>query len=106
MNKPKESDWKKFRDSLEKWRERYLKDKNDEIRSILNDSERDETEKFWSIVDFQKREAKILRDCLDGNSRSKMFLHIALMKRYGMIGEEDLKVFSQELRDSLNVFNN
>lgn len=29
--KPKESDWKKFKNSLDKWRERYLKRKNDEM---------------------------------------------------------------------------
>ena len=80
--KPKESDWKKFRNSLDKWRERYLKWKNDEIRVILEDKNRNETEKFWDIVEFQKDEVEKLHDCLDGNSRSNMTLHMALMKRY------------------------
>jgi chemotaxis methyl-accepting protein methylase len=62
--KLKESDWKKFRNSLDKWRERYLKRKNDEIRAILEDNDLNETEKFWDIVDFQKNESKILRNCL------------------------------------------
>ena len=67
--KPKESDWKKFRNSLDKWRERYLKWKNNEIRPILEDKNRNETEKFWDIVEFQKKESSKLRDCLDGYSR-------------------------------------
>jgi hypothetical protein len=41
--KPKESDWKKFRNSLDKWRERYLKRKNDEIRAIIEDKDLSET---------------------------------------------------------------
>jgi len=44
--KPKESDWKKFKNSLDKWRERYLKWKNDEIRSILDDKNRDDISEF------------------------------------------------------------
>ena len=99
--RPKESDWKKFKNSLDKWRERYLKWKNDEIRSILEDKNRDETEKFWDIVQFQKNEAKKLRNCLDGNSRSTMISHMALMKRYEMIGRDDISEFSEEIQNLL-----
>ena len=105
MSKPKESDWKKFRNALEKWRERYLARKNDDIRSILNDAKRNETEKFWDMVAFQKKEAKILRECLDGYARSNMFMHMLMMKRYGMIDEKDLIDFSQELRETLQGVN-
>ena len=102
--KPKESDWKKFKNSLDKWRERYLKWKNDEIRSILEDRDRDETDKFWDIVGFQKNEAKILRDCLDGNSRSNMMLQMALMKKYKMIDRDDISEFSEEIQNLLKEF--
>ena len=99
--KPKESDWKKFKNSLVKWRERYLKRKNDEIQAILEDKDLSETEKFWDIVDFQKAESKILHNCLDGYSRSNMTLHMALMKKYEMIGQEDIEEFSEELQELL-----
>ena len=103
--KPKESDWKKFRDSLDKWREEYLKIKNAEIRAILENDNLNETEKFWDIVGFQKKESRKLRECLDGYSRSRMSLHMALMKRYKMIEEDDIKEFSKELQDYLNEIN-
>ena len=99
--KPKESDWKKFKNSLDKWRERYLKRKNDEIRAMLKDSALNETEKFWNIVDFQKNESKILRNCFDGYSRSRMSLHMALMKKFEMITQEDIEEFSEELQKHL-----
>ena len=99
--KPKESDWKKFRNSLDKWRELYLKRKNDEIRAILEDNNRDETDKFWDIVEFQKNESIKLRDCLDGFSRSKMTLQMALMKRYEMVCQKDMEEFSEELQEFL-----
>jgi hypothetical protein len=99
--KPKESDWKRFRDSLDKWKERYLKRKNAEISAILENKDWSETNKFWEIVEFQKAESKILRNCLDGLSRSNMTLHIALMKKVKMIDQEDIEEFSEELQDIL-----
>ena len=98
---PNKSDWKKFRDSLDKWRERYLKKKNDEIRAILEDKNLTETENFWNVFDFQKKESRVLRDCLDGYSRSSMTFHMALMIKYEMITQADMEEFSEELQDSL-----
>jgi hypothetical protein len=43
---PKKSDWKRFRNSLEKWRESYIKRKNIEIRAILEKNNLSETEKY------------------------------------------------------------
>jgi len=96
--KPKESDWKKFRNSLDKWRERYLKRKNEEIGAILQDSNLSETERFWNIVEFQKMESKILRNCLDNISKSDISLNLALMKNHQMISQEDIEEFSEELQ--------
>ena len=47
--KPMKSGWIKFRDSLDQWRERYLKRKNDEMRAILEDEKLSETDRFWNI---------------------------------------------------------
>jgi hypothetical protein len=95
---PNKSDWKKFRDSLDKWRERYLQRKNIEIRSILENKDLNETKKFWGIVEVQKKESKKLRDCLDHISRSNMTLQMALMKKYEMIDQNDIQEFSDELQ--------
>lgn len=101
---PLRSDWKRFRDSLDEWRERYLKWKNQEIKAILEDKNRTETDKFWDIFEFQKKESKKLRDCLDGCSRSKMTLQMALMQKFNMIGREDIELFSDKLQEFLNEF--
>lgn len=99
--KTRESDWKRLRNSLDQWRERYLKRKNGEIRAILENKDLTETERFWNIVEFQKTESKMLRNCLDGHSRSNMALHMALMKKYEMIYQEDIEEFSEELQEVL-----
>jgi hypothetical protein len=98
---PKESDLKRFKNSLVKWRERYIKWKNDEIRLILEDTKRTETDIFWDIVKFQDKEVKKLHECLDNYSRSNMILHMAHMIKYKMIGEEDIVEFSEELQEFL-----
>jgi hypothetical protein len=98
---PKESDWKKFRNSLDKWRESYLIRKNDEMRAILARNNLTATEKFWDIFKFQKNESKILHHCLDGYTRSDMTLHMNLMIKYKMISPDDLKEFSEELQEFL-----
>ncbi len=104
MRSVKESDWKKFKNSLVKWRDRYVSKKNNKIRSILDNEGLEEIDKFWDIADFQKKEAKILQNCLDGYSRSKMFLQMVQMKNCGMITRDDLKEFSDDLQKSLKPF--
>jgi ribosomal protein S17E len=102
---PKKSDWKRFRNSLEKWRESYIKRKNREIRDILKKNNLTETEKFWDIADFQKKESKKLRNCLDGYTKSNMTLRMALMQKYEMICNEDLEEFSKEMQELMKNYN-
>ena len=48
-----------------------------------------------------EREAKVLRRCLDGHSRSKMWLYVMTMIRAGMMREEDIDGFSDDLKSSI-----
>lgn len=99
--KPKESDWKQFRDMVEFLKERYLKETNLKLNQILTDSKRTATDQFWDTFEEMKKEKKILQDCLDRHSRSQMYLSMLLMLRYGMLKKEDLKGFSEELQEQL-----
>jgi len=80
-------------------RERYLRARNEELRSILDDGARCPTERFWDVEERTREIAKVLRDCLDGHSRSKMELFIMVMFGHGMITSDDLEAFSSELRE-------
>jgi hypothetical protein len=101
--KPKESDWKQFRDMVEFLRERYLKETNQRLNEILTDGDRTATDQFWDTFEEMKKEKKILQDCLDQHSRSQMYLSMLLMLRYGMLKEADLKGFSEELQEQLTT---
>ena len=99
--KPKESDWKIFRKRVPEWRERYLGMKNKDIIGVLTDKNKTPTEQFWDAKEKMEKEARILVDCLDGHSRSKMHWYLYLMHRHGLIQDADLEEFSEELREQL-----
>lgn len=105
-DKPKESDWKQFRGMVEFLKERYLKETNQRLNEILTDVNRTPTNQFWDTFEEMKKVKTVLEDCLDGHSRSRMFLSMTLMLRYGMLKKADLKVFSEELQESLTVYLN
>lgn len=96
-----ERDWKTFRKMVPNLRERYLKGKNIEIKKLLDAKNKNETERFWDARNRIEKERKILVDCLDGHSRSNMFFHMILMYRHGMLKEEDLDEFSDELKNQI-----
>jgi len=97
-----ESDWRKFRDMVPQLRERYLAERNARIARIFADPKKNETERFWDALKEMEREAKILRDCLDGHSRSSMFSYLCVMLSVGMLRKEDLLQFSDELQQKLS----
>ncbi|TVQ10431.1 MAG: hypothetical protein EA364_12420 [Balneolaceae bacterium] len=98
---PKESDWKQFRKMVPGLRERYLEETIPYIQDVLNDKNRTPTQRFWDTYKKMEKTGRILEDCLDGHSRSKMEMYMSLMFRYGLLKDEDLKHFSEELQDNL-----
>lgn len=97
----KESDWRLFRDRVPEWRERYLGTVNEEIADMLGSDDGTPMEIFWEAKERMDEEGKILRDCLDGHSRSNMTMHLLLMYRHGLIDDADLDAFSDNLRDHI-----
>jgi hypothetical protein len=93
-----ESDWKKFSALVPALRERYLAERNAQITRKLTDTKKTETERFWDVMEETEKEAKTLRKCLDGHSRSKMWLYMVTMRGAGMLKREDLANFSEELQ--------
>lgn len=97
-DRPNEKDWKAFRSLAPVLRERYLRAKNEELATILDDDERSPTEKFWELEERVGEIAKALRACLDGHSRTRMRLFMFQMFDVGMMTVQDLDGFSDDLR--------
>jgi len=101
MTNPKESDWKQYSSIVEELRERYLKEKNQGFINMLSDPDKNATENFWDTLEKMKEETKTLELCLGKHSRSSMFIQMLAMCTHGMLTNEDLANFSEELQDSL-----
>lgn len=102
MNSPKESDWKTFSGLIPQLRERYLAARNLRITQVLSDSGKTETKRFWEAMEAMEKEAKILRSCLDGHSRSRMWMYLISMIQCGMLTREDFAKFSPELQSEFD----
>ncbi len=95
----KENDWKMFRNMAPKLRERYLTARIAELTSILHSPQLSQTDRFWICEERTKEIAKVLRECLDGHTRSKMVFFMRVMITHGMMNEDDISEFSQEVRE-------
>lgn len=54
--KPKESDWKHFRNKVVSLREQYLKAKNEELVRLLTAADKTPTEQFWDTYERMRKE--------------------------------------------------
>lgn len=97
--KPLKQDWETFQNIIHRLRDRYLEERNKIFSEILSSPERTPTEQFWDTLEAMNEQKKILKDCLDGHTISNMDISIMLMLGYGIMKEEDLEVFSEELQE-------
>ena len=93
-----EADWKKFRTILPALRERFLAERNVRFARLLTDPTKTETERFWDAMEEMGKVEKTLTACLDGHTRSKIWLYLMTMRKACMVKREDMADFSDELR--------
>ncbi len=98
-DQPAESDWKRFKAMVPEWRERYLSDRNIELISIFQGEASTPTGRFWSASERMEKIGGVLRVCLDDHKRSNMMSALRLMYHHQLISAEDLKGFSEEVRE-------
>jgi hypothetical protein len=102
MYQVKEKDWKLFRKMLPEWQDKYMERLTKEYIELLS-SDRQASDKFWAldkrIKDDKKCTGVIARDI----RRSHMFQHIIDLMYEGAITEDDLKEFSEDLRNTIKT---
>jgi len=101
MNKPLESDWKKYCALVTVVRERYLGKCNAKAAALLTDPRRNETERFWDTMDLMEKDARVIQLCLDRHARSQMVFSMLALLSHGLMTKEELSTFSEELQASL-----
>ena len=97
-----EKDWKLFRKLLPGWQEAYMERLTKEYMELLS-SDRQASDKFWALdkrIKQDKRRTGVLaRDV----KRSNMFQLIINLIYEEAIFEDDLKDFSEDLRDTVET---
>jgi wobble nucleotide-excising tRNase len=99
----KESDWKLFRQvrvqALERFCERILL----EVERINSDRARGFHEKYLDVWRVLKRRDKELAQAFDDIRRSTAWSRLASMKVLGLLTEDELRRFSQETREVVDL---
>ena len=97
-----EEDWKLFRKLLPGWQEAYMERLAKEYMELLS-SDRQASDKFWALDKRIKQDKRRTGVLVSGASRSNMFQLIINLINEEAISEDDLKEFSEDLRDSVKT---
>lgn len=99
-----EKDWKLFRNKVVDWQESYMDKLNKEYIELLSE-DADPSDKFWRL------EKRIRQDKKDAGvqlelSRSNLIFNLIALIKEGAISFDDLKEFSDELRETIDIYIN
>ncbi|MBC8587746.1 multidrug transporter [Paratissierella segnis] len=95
-------DWTLFRNKIADWQESYMDRLNKEYIELLSE-DANPSEKFWSLDKRIKEDRKKTGVQLE-MSRSKLIYNIISLINDGAISFEDLKEFSDELKETVSAF--
>ena len=98
-----EKDWKLFRKLLPGWQEAYMERLAKEYIELLS-SDRQASDKFWELDQRIKQDKRRTGVLVSGASRSNMFQLIINLINEEAISEDDLKEFSESLRENIHVW--
>ena len=96
------SDWKLFRSRIGGWQENYMERLVKEYIQLLNSSE-DASDKFWKLEERIKKDRKHPGVILEMR-KSDMLYDIVALINHGVITEEDLDGFSDDLKERVGFF--
>ena len=94
------TDWKLFCDMLPEWQERYMERLDDEYSKLLSDKDKPASERFWEVdklIRLDKKNPGVLLELRKSNT----VIDIMRLLRNDVITMEDLKDFSEELREAV-----
>ena len=97
-----EKDWKLFRKLLPGWQEAYMERLTMEYIELLS-SDRQASDKFWELDKRIKQDKRCTGVLARDVKRSNMFQLIIDLIYEEAISEDDLKEFSEDLRDTVKT---
>ncbi len=98
----KESDWKVFRELRETALDRFCWRALDEIQRVSADSTRSTHQRYLAVYELIRRRDRELAATFDDPRRSTAFLQLLSIQSQGLLTEEEMGRFSQEIREALS----
>ncbi|ACV21564.1 Uncharacterised protein [Slackia heliotrinireducens] len=105
MYKPKESDWKLLRKNLPDWQEACMDKLLKEYAQIIAKDSLP-SERWWELEKRVRKDKRNSGVIVEGLSRSKLLSILQNLYADGVIGDEDLKEFSDELQETMRTWAN
>lgn len=95
-------DWKLFREKLAGWQENYMDKLTKEYIKLLNDENKNASDKFWELEKRIKQDKKHPGVVMEMR-KSEAIWNIVYLIRLGVIEYEDLADFSEELKQTVKM---
>jgi hypothetical protein len=89
-----EADWRVFRSLHPIWIDRFCKRVNDELVRALSDDSRDAYEQYLAANNLMHERDKEIASAFDDFRRSTAIFQIAIIRKLGVITDEELGRFS------------
>jgi hypothetical protein len=99
-----EADWKRFRQlhpiALERFCDRALTD----VGRLMADTQKSAHERYLGVFKLVKSRDKELAQAFNDLRRSTATLQLALIRAWGLVGDEEVARFSPEMQAALQRF--
>ena len=99
-----EADWRVFRSLHPIWIERFCKRVNGELLRTLSDDSRDAYEQYLAAYKLMHKRDKEIANAFNDFRRSTAVIQIAIIRKLGVITDEEFGRFSESTRASLQHF--
>jgi hypothetical protein len=99
-----EADWRVFRSLHPIWIDRFCKRVNGELLRALSDDSRDAYEQYRAANKLMHERDEEIANAFNDFRRSTALFQIAIIRKLGVITDEELGRFSESTRASLQHF--
>ena len=99
-----ESDWKKFGPLRDKALDRLFNGILREVTLLTTDENQSSEDRYRELYDLVKARDKEIGRIFDGYSRSRAEVQLCLMAENGLVTDEELVQFTEEMRNAVQDF--
>lgn len=99
-----EKDWRYLRSVQAEMLDELSRRINDEVRRVLVSADFTENEKRGKIYEVVTRRDRIVADCFDGWSRSRIIEHCWILRKHGLLKAEHLAKLDPQTQKAIMPF--